>query len=159
MSFLDSVKRYVGLDSDPHAYYGDDAYYGDEPRYESNGSAAYQPHRHEDYDEHYRGQSHREANSRPRQRDIVAISLTSYSDAQKLGEPFRNGDVVVFELTDADRDVAKRFIDFAAGLCFALRGRMIKLTKNMKTDRMVFAILPENTDAPIFELEEKANLR
>lgn len=83
----------------------------------------------------------------------------AFNQAQKIGEPFRDGDAVVFEVTDADFDVAKRFIDFAAGLCFGLRGKMLNLTRDMDTDRRVFAIVPEGAVIPTVELEDVAGLR
>ena len=90
---------------------------------------------------------------------IVAISLTSFNDAAKVGEPFRDGDAVVFELTDADKATAKRFIDFAAGLCFGLEGRMLNLTKGLDTERKVFSIVPKSADIARHELERAAGLR
>ena len=66
---------------------------------------------------------------------------------------------MVFELTDADRGSAKRFVDFAAGLCFALEGRMKNLTKGMDTSRKVFAIVPKGADISTVELERAAHLR
>lgn len=138
MSFMHKTKEFFGLA--PADFEHDDAYYADEPRYSTNGSAAFAP----------------RFEPEP---TIVPISLTSYNDAQKVGEPFREGDAVVFELTDASHDAAKRFIDFAAGLCFALRGRMVNLTKGMDTDRRVFAIVPENATIPTRDLEYAAGLR
>lgn len=150
MSFLNSAKEFFGLA--PMDMEADDAYYHDEPRYTASGETAY---------------GHRYEQTAPAavavaeryQPTIVPISLTSYNDAQKVGEPFRDGDAVVFELTDADKGAAKRFVDFAAGLCFALRGRMVNLTKGMNTDRKVFAILPENANISTLELERAAGLR
>ena len=152
MSFIDRTKEFFGLA--PADLDAEDPYY-DEPRYESNGGAAYSPRSAADYD--------RPA-SRVAPRDdfaptIVPISVTTFNEAQKVGDPFRDGDVVVFELTDADFKVAKRIIDFAAGLCFGLRGSMVNLTKKMDTSRRVFAIVPEDTDVSNFELERSAGLR
>lgn len=112
MSFIDKTKDFFGLG--PVDIEEDDAYYNEEPRYSENSSSAYAPRR--------APQSYEPA---PVQEEfvptIVAISLTSFNDAAKVGEPFRDGDAVVFELTDAEKATAKRFIDFAAGLCFGLR--------------------------------------
>lgn len=149
MSFIDRTKEFFGLGPVDVAH--DDAYYADEPPYETNGSVAYAPRAAAAYD-----RAPIEDRFAP---TIVAISLTSYNDAQKVGEPFRDGDAVVFELTDADRGAAKRFIDFAAGLCFGLRGRMVNLTKGMETDRKVFAIIPEHAELSTLALERAAGLR
>ena len=161
MSFIDRTKEFFGLapmDMD------DDAYY-DERDYETNGSAAYAPRTASEYDRPAASTARASrTTSRAVQREelaptIVPISLTSFNEAQGVGEPFRDGDVVVFELTDADFKVAKRIIDFAAGLCFGLRGSMMNLTKKMDTARRVFAIVPEDTHVSTFDLERAAGLR
>ena len=90
MSFIDKTKDFFGLG--PVDIEEDDAYYNEEPRYSENSSSAYAPRR--------APQSYEPA---PVQEEfvptIVAISLTSFNDAAKVGEPFRDGDAVVFELT------------------------------------------------------------
>lgn len=147
MSFIDRTKEFFGLQ--PMDMDHDDAYYEDDARYATAGSAAYQPR-----------PSYERASAEPEfAPTIVPISLTTYNDAPKIGEPFRDGDAVVFELTDAEKSAAKRFIDFAAGLCFALRGRMVDLTKGLDTDRRVFAIVPERANISTLELERAAQLR
>ena len=150
MSFIDKTKDFFGLG--PVDIEEDDAYYNEDPRYSENSSAAYAPRR--------APQSYKPA---PVQEEfvptIVAISLTSFNDAAKVGEPFRDGDAVVFELTDAEKATAKRFIDFAAGLCFGLEGRMLNLTKGMDTERKVFSIVPKSADIAKHELERAAGLR
>lgn len=163
MSFIDRTKEFFGLA--PADLDAEDPYY-DEPRYESNGGAAYCPRSAADYDRPAArpASDYDRPASRVAPRDdfaptIVPISVTTFNEAQKVGDPFRDGDVVVFELTDADFKVAKRIIDFAAGLCFGLRGSMVNLTKKMDTSRRVFAIVPEDTDVSNFELERSAGLR
>ncbi|HAT1250154.1 TPA: cell division protein SepF [Corynebacterium striatum] len=145
MSLIDRTKEFFGLG--PMDIEADDAYYADERRYESNGSAAYAP------------RSFEPALEEEFVPTIVALSLVSFDDAAKVGAPFRDGDAVVFELTDADKASAKRFIDFAAGLCFGLEGHMLNLTKGMDTDRRVFAIVPKGADISTLELERAAHLR
>lgn len=149
MSFINKTKEFFGLG--PMDIDADDPYYAEDRRYESNGSAAYAPRT-----ASYGSVSVVEEDFVP---SIVAISLTSFNDAARVGEPFREGDAVVFELTDADRGAAKRFVDFAAGLCFGLEGRMINLTKPLPTDRKVFAIVPKAADFSNAELEHAAGLR
>lgn len=146
MSFLDRTKEFFGLG--PMDIDNDDAYYAEERRYEANGSAAYAP-RAVEYE-------------RPQETfvpTIVALSLTGYKNAAEIGEPFREGHAVVFELTDADKANAKRLIDFAAGLCYALRGQMVKLTEGMDTDRLVFALTPQGSHFSVIALEREAGLR
>ena len=84
---------------------------------------------------------------------IVPVSLVSYKAAIKIGEPFSNGDAVVFERADPEKSDAKRLIDFAAGLCFAARGKMVNLTSGMQTERRVSAIPPSDCTISTLELE------
>ena len=48
--------------------------------------------------------------------------LDKYSEAKDIGEAFRDGDIVVFDLVDLEPAERKRYLDFVAGLAFALRG-------------------------------------
>lgn len=155
MSF--SFKEFFGLtpmdpmNDDAQAYY-------DEPRYADDGSAAYQPAPRRDYDTNY--SRHEASAPMPHfEPSIVTTEPRSYADAVKVGEPFRDGDAVVFELTDMDPKMAKRIIDFAAGLCFASRGTMHKLSEGLETRRKVFAVVPEHMFISVSELQRAAGLR
>jgi len=71
---------------------------------------------------------------------IVTLHPHSYNEARPIGERYREGNPVIMNLTDmADRD-AKRLVDFAAGLAFALRGSIDKVTTK------VFLLSPPNVD-------------
>ncbi len=165
MSLMKSAKEFFGLA--PVDMEHEDAYYDDEPRYRSDGSAAYAPapRRERDYDDYDRyaepeAPAPAPAPVRPAPRSyattIVAVRLSSYTEATEIGEPFRDGDAVVFDLTNVERGEAKRVIDFAAGLCFVVRGQMKKLDGG---DRTLFAIVPENATVSTLELERAAGLR
>jgi cell division inhibitor SepF len=52
---------------------------------------------------------------------------------------------VIINLTEMDDADAKRLVDFSAGLAFALRGAMDKVTNK------VFLISPPNVDDPTAE--------
>lgn len=56
-----------------------------------------------------------------------AISPTSFNDAQSIGDRFKNGQAVIVNLQGMDRDLRRRLVDFASGLCYALGGRMDKV--------------------------------
>lgn len=71
---------------------------------------------------------------------IVTLHPTSYSEARVIGEHYRDGSPVIMNLTEMDDQDAKRLVDFAAGLVFALRGSFDKVTTK------VFLISPPNAD-------------
>jgi len=83
----------------------------------------------------------------PEQRDRVAtlarittLSPRSYKEARTIGERYRDGQPVIMNLTELDAADAKRLVDFAAGLAFALRGSMDKVTNK------VFLLSPPDVD-------------
>jgi cell division inhibitor SepF len=71
---------------------------------------------------------------------IVTLHPTSFAEARTIGEHYRDGTPVIINLTEMDDADAKRLVDFSAGLAFALRGAMDKVTNK------VFLISPPNVD-------------
>ena len=172
MSFFDSAKDFFGLGPVDHGE--DDAYY-DDPQYAPGaaagaaaGSTAYdrverpeRPSRVERAAIGERREPLREP-ARPSYRattHIVTAAPRNYNDAKEIGEPFRDGDAVVMDLTDLETADAKRIVDFAAGLCFALRGNMHNLSRGSESRKRVFAIVPENARVEKEDLKRAAGLR
>jgi cell division inhibitor SepF len=50
-----------------------------------------------------------------------------FDQAQELADKFREGQPVIMNLEGADREVCRRLIDFASGLCYGLSGSMEKV--------------------------------
>lgn len=50
-----------------------------------------------------------------------------FDQAQELADRFKEGLPVILNLESTDRDVARRLIDFASGLCYAMDGSMEKV--------------------------------
>ncbi|MBQ6639781.1 MAG: cell division protein SepF [Saccharopolyspora sp.] len=71
---------------------------------------------------------------------ITTLHPRSYSEARTIGEQYRDGSPVIMNLTEMDEADAKRLVDFAAGLAFALRGSIEKVTNR------VFLLSPPNVD-------------
>jgi cell division inhibitor SepF len=71
---------------------------------------------------------------------IVTLHPHSYNEARPIGERFREGNPVIMNLTAMEDRDAKRLVDFAAGLAFALRGSIDKITSK------VFLLSPPNID-------------
>ncbi|NUT50957.1 MAG: cell division protein SepF [Saccharothrix sp.] len=71
---------------------------------------------------------------------ITTLHPRSYNEARTIGEHYRDGTPVIMNLTDMDDADAKRLVDFAAGLAFALRGSIDKVTNK------VFLLSPPNID-------------
>ncbi|RJQ78161.1 DUF552 domain-containing protein [Pseudonocardiaceae bacterium YIM PH 21723] len=62
---------------------------------------------------------------------ITTLNPSSYSEARTIGEHYRDGIPVIMNLTEMDDADAKRLVDFAAGLAFALRGSIDKVTSRV----------------------------
>ena len=71
---------------------------------------------------------------------ITTLHPTSYVEARAIGEAYREGIPVIINLTQMENADAKRLVDFAAGLAFALRGSMDKVTNK------VFLLSPPDVD-------------
>lgn len=71
---------------------------------------------------------------------IVTLHPRNYNEARLIGERYREGTPVIMNLTGMDDPDAKRLVDFAAGLAFALRGSIDKVTTK------VFLLSPTNVD-------------
>lgn len=71
---------------------------------------------------------------------ITTLRPSDYSEARTIGERFRDGNPVIMDLVDMSNDDAKRLVDFAAGLAFALRGSFDKVATK------VFLLSPADID-------------
>ena len=50
-----------------------------------------------------------------------------FAQAQEVADAFKTGTPVIMNLEGTDREVARRLIDFASGICYALDGTMEKV--------------------------------
>jgi cell division inhibitor SepF len=69
---------------------------------------------------------------------ITTLHPRTYNEARTVGENFRDGTPVIMNLSDMDDNDAKRLVDFAAGLVFATRGSIERVTNK------VFLLSPPN---------------
>ena len=65
---------------------------------------------------------------------------TSFNQAQEVADKFRGSQPVIVNLQAADRDLARRLIDFASGLCYGLGGQMEKVANQ------VYLLTPTNVE-------------
>jgi cell division inhibitor SepF len=69
---------------------------------------------------------------------ITTLHPRTYNEARTVGENFRDGVPVIMNLSEMDDSDAKRLVDFAAGLVFATRGSIERITAK------VFLLSPPN---------------
>jgi cell division inhibitor SepF len=63
----------------------------------------------------------------PANADPHTVRPRRFDSAQEIADKFKEGQPVIVNLEATDRDVARRLIDFASGLCYALEGTMEKV--------------------------------
>ncbi len=73
----------------------------------------------------------------------------SFNDAQQVADKFKDSIPVVLNLQATDNELAKRLIDFASGLTYALDGGMQRIADK------VFMLTPRNVE---ISAEERASL-
>ena len=69
---------------------------------------------------------------------ITTLHPRNYNEARTIGEHFREGIPVIMNLSEMDDNDAKRLVDFSAGLVFATRGTIERVTSK------VFLLSPPN---------------
>jgi cell division inhibitor SepF len=74
-----------------------------------------------------------------------AVSPSSFNDAQEIGDRFMTGQPVIVNLQAVDRDLRRRLVDFASGLCYAVAGKMERVADQ------VYLLTPADVEVPIEE--------
>jgi FtsZ-interacting cell division protein YlmF len=64
----------------------------------------------------------------------------SFADAKEVADDFKSGVPIVLNLQSIDRELARRLIDFASGVCYSLDGSMEKLASQ------VFLLVPDEVE-------------
>jgi cell division inhibitor SepF len=79
-----------------------------------------------------------------------AISPVSFNEAQDVADKFMAGVPVIVNLQGVDRDLSRRLVDFASGLCYGMRGQMERVTHQL------YLLTPAHVEV---SPEEKRRLR
>ena len=78
------------------------------------------------------------------------VHPSSFADAQEIGDRLKASQPVIVNLTDADRELSRRMVDFCSGATYVLGGAMDKVAAN------VFLLTPSNVEV---SAEEKRRLQ
>ncbi|MGH2854241.1 MAG: cell division protein SepF [Solirubrobacteraceae bacterium] len=171
MAFRDSWHRalvYFGLAEEYHDEYEDDAPQEAalEEHYRERPNVRRLRRRRDDFDEIFaedepRGRESGSRAGRPttvlrsvgsRSNGDVRVHLVipkSFNDAQQVADRFKDSIPVILNLQGTETDLAKRLIDFASGLTYALDGGMQRIADK------VFMLTPRNVE---ISAEERARL-
>ena len=71
---------------------------------------------------------------------VHLVNPTSFNDAQEVADRFKRDVPVILNLQTTDAELAKRLIDFASGLTYALDGGMQKVAEK------TFMLTPRNVE-------------
>lgn len=80
---------------------------------------------------------------------VHLIAPRSFNEAQQIADRFKASVPVILNLQDANAELAKRMIDFGAGLTYALDGGMQRIADK------VFLFTPKNVEV---SAEDRARL-
>jgi len=80
----------------------------------------------------------------------VVVGPTSFNDAQEIADKFKGNVPVILNLQGVERDLARRIIDFASGLCYGLGGQMERVANQ------VYLLTPSDVEV---SPEERRRLR
>ena len=94
----------------------------------------------EEYPEDYGADDYPSEEEEDELRRITTIHPRSYNDAKIIGEAFREDIPVIMNVDDMPDADAKRLVDFASGLVFALNGRIERVTAK------VFLLTPSDLE-------------
>jgi cell division inhibitor SepF len=68
------------------------------------------------------------------------VSPTRFDDVQRVADAFKKVQPVIVNLQGVDRDLSRRLIDFASGLCYGLEGEMERVAEQ------VFLLTPKGAE-------------
>ena len=71
---------------------------------------------------------------------VQLVVPRSFNDAQTVADKYKNDIPVILNLQQSDTELAKRLIDFASGLTYALDGGMQRVADK------VFLLTPRNVE-------------
>ncbi len=72
----------------------------------------------------------------------------SFNNAQDVADMFRDNQPVIVNMQQAERDLARRLIDFSSGLCYGLGGQMEKVAKD------VYLLTPTDVEVSAADRED-----
>lgn len=68
------------------------------------------------------------------------VAPISFNDAQDVADRFMDSEAVIVNLQNVDRELSRRIIDFASGLCYGLGGQMERVANN------VYLLTPDDVE-------------
>lgn len=148
MDFMDKVKKIINVSEDDYYDEMDDndfVSYKEEEQEESHGSARESRRGHD-------GGSNKVVNIHTTaQLKVVLVKPEKFEDASSIADHLNEKRTVVLNLESANRDVARRLVDFLSGVAYANSGQIKRVANS------TFIITPYNVDVMGDLLDELEN--
>ena len=137
MSFINSVKNFIGIDNEDDYY--DDDYYDEEEEIEEDPR---------------RSRTAKRSTSKviplnPGTSSRVRIMKpTEFEDSTSITDEIKGGRLVIFNVSDLDPSEARRVVDFVSGAAYGLNGNVRRVSGG------IFVAAPKNIDITGENLKE-----
>lgn len=82
----------------------------------------------------------------------AVVEIHVFEDVEEIGSRYRTGQPVLFDTAGAPSEIARRVVDFVAGLTYASHGRLTKV------GRRAFLLVPDGVDLPVDERQRLGDL-
>lgn len=142
MSFINSVKNFIGMD-DEDEYYDDDEYMEDDD---------------EEYEDEPKKQRFASFSSRASKvvpvragssAKVRIIKPKSFEESGKIADEIKQDRLVIFDVTTLEVDTARRIVDFIVGSAYALNGNVRRVSGG------IFVAAPNSIDISGDNLKEQ----
>lgn len=160
MGIMDKFLNVLHLDvDDEEDFYNEDYDYDDDYEEEvvkpKSSRKDKKDKKEETFEDNYNDSSYREKNTKASPKvtpirsvkkasgsntEVCVIKPTSVEDAREITETLLNNRIVVLNVEGLDVEIAQRIIDFTSGSCFAISGKLQKISN------YIFIITPASVD-------------
>lgn len=83
---------------------------------------------------------------------VAVVHIEVFDDVEVVGQRYRSGQPILFDLSGTEPSTARRVLDFVSGLTYALRGRL------RKAGSRAFLLIPDGIEVSAEERRRLANL-
>ncbi len=142
MSFINSVKNFIGMEDDDEYYddeymEDDDEEYEEEPRKQRFSSFA------------NRASKVVPVRAQGSNNKVRIIKPKSFEESGKIADEIKGDRLVIFDVTTLDIDQARRIVDFIVGSAYALNGNVRRVSGG------IFVAAPNSIDITGDNLKEQ----
>ena len=133
MSFINSIKNFIGIETDEDYY--DDEYYDEENEIEGEEDDTRRSSR------IARKGSAKVVTLNPGSSSRVRIMQPSqFEESTAIADEIKSGRLVIFNIGELSNDEARRVVDFISGTAYGLNGNVRRASKD------IFVAAPKNID-------------